>query len=334
MRLLSSRSPERASPCPSRRSAHGRRRWRPGPASALPAVGGPSPRRAFASPGPGARPKGVATSVSRSASSSPMPISRPPCRWFPAAGRDRPGGHAASGRPTVSSGAGLRHFEQRCSPPARVRAGRAGRPGRAGPARPLAGRPDRPRLAAPAGKPPPSVEFVDLTPTKSTLGVLGVGDRLPSVRKLAEAAAVNVNTARAVYARLESEGLVRSEHGRGTFVSGEPAGDDAGTRRELRRQIAQLEARLVRLPPPPLAAEGAARVPAARTGRPAVDGEPRGGAGPSARATRRARHPTRRRAREPRAARHRAGRDRGARAVAVAAGDPEPRGARIRWVGA
>jgi GntR family transcriptional regulator len=83
-------------------------------------------------------------------------------------------------------------------------------------------------------------------------GRLGAGDRLPSVRELAEAAGVNVNTVRAVYARLESEGLVRSEHGRGTFVSGRPAGDDAGTRRELRRQIAELEGRLVRLPPPPL----------------------------------------------------------------------------------
>jgi GntR family transcriptional regulator len=84
---------------------------------------------------------------------------------------------------------------------------------------------------------------------------LGPGDRLPSVRELAEAAGVNVNTARAVYARLESEGLVRSEHGRGTFVAGEPAGDDVAARRDLRRQIAQLEARLVRLPPPPLPVE-------------------------------------------------------------------------------
>jgi len=86
-------------------------------------------------------------------------------------------------------------------------------------------------------------------------GALGTGDRLPSVRELAEAAGVNVNTARAVYARLESEGHVRSEHGRGTFVTGSPPGDDAATRRELRRQIAELEAALVRLPPPPLAAE-------------------------------------------------------------------------------
>jgi GntR family transcriptional regulator len=83
-------------------------------------------------------------------------------------------------------------------------------------------------------------------------GGLGPGERLPSVRELAEVAGVNVNTVRTVYARLESEGIVRSEHGRGTFVSGMPAGDDATTRRELRRQIAELEGRLVRLPPPPL----------------------------------------------------------------------------------
>jgi GntR family transcriptional regulator len=76
------------------------------------------------------------------------------------------------------------------------------------------------------------------------------GDRLPSVRELAAAAGVNVNTARALYARLESEGLVRSEQGRGTFVAGS-ARDEAATRRELRRQIAQLEAALGRLPPPP-----------------------------------------------------------------------------------
>jgi GntR family transcriptional regulator len=86
-------------------------------------------------------------------------------------------------------------------------------------------------------------------------GALGAGDRLPSVRELADAAGVNVNTVRAVYARLENEGLVRSEQGRGTFVSGMPAGDDPATRRELRRQIAELEERLVRLPPPPIPPE-------------------------------------------------------------------------------
>jgi GntR family transcriptional regulator len=82
-------------------------------------------------------------------------------------------------------------------------------------------------------------------------GTLAPGDRLPSVRELAEAAGVNVNTVRAVYARLEAEGIARSEHGRGTFVSG-PSSDEAATRQELHRQIAQLETALARLPPPPI----------------------------------------------------------------------------------
>jgi GntR family transcriptional regulator len=85
-------------------------------------------------------------------------------------------------------------------------------------------------------------------------GELSAGDRLPSVRELAEDAGVNVNTARAVYGRLESEGIVRSEQGRGTFVAAEQR-DEVATRRELRRQIAQLEAALARLPPPPVLAE-------------------------------------------------------------------------------
>ena len=50
-------------------------------------------------------------------------------------------------------------------------------------------------------------------------GRLGSGDRLPGVRELAGAADVNVNTVRAVYARLEEQGVLRSEHGRGTFVA-------------------------------------------------------------------------------------------------------------------
>jgi GntR family transcriptional regulator len=52
-----------------------------------------------------------------------------------------------------------------------------------------------------------------------TSGRLAAGDRMPSVRLLAEWAEVNVNTVRGVYARLEDEGLVTTRHGRGTFVA-------------------------------------------------------------------------------------------------------------------
>jgi GntR family transcriptional regulator len=50
-------------------------------------------------------------------------------------------------------------------------------------------------------------------------GRLAAGERLPSFRRLAEWAAVNVNTVRAVYAGLEESGLVVSRQGQGTFVA-------------------------------------------------------------------------------------------------------------------
>src|SRR5688500_9778717 len=50
-------------------------------------------------------------------------------------------------------------------------------------------------------------------------GRLLAGERLPGVRELAAGADVNVNTARAIYGRLEAEGLTVSRHGAGTFVA-------------------------------------------------------------------------------------------------------------------
>jgi DNA-binding transcriptional regulator YhcF (GntR family) len=55
-------------------------------------------------------------------------------------------------------------------------------------------------------------------------GELAQGDRVPGVRELADRAGVNVNTARAVYGRLEQEGLLSLRHGLGTFVTDRPVG--------------------------------------------------------------------------------------------------------------
>ena len=63
-------------------------------------------------------------------------------------------------------------------------------------------------------------------------GRLAAGERLPSFRRLADWAEVNVNTVRAVYAGLEREGLVVSRQGQGTFVA-----DDVETDPQL-EQIA------------------------------------------------------------------------------------------------
>lgn len=48
------------------------------------------------------------------------------------------------------------------------------------------------------------------------------GRRLPGLRDLAEATGVNVNTVRAVYQRLEQDGLIDRQQGSGTFVAAAP----------------------------------------------------------------------------------------------------------------
>ena len=83
-------------------------------------------------------------------------------------------------------------------------------------------------------------------------GELGPGARLPSVREMAAATGVNANTVRAVYARLEAEGLVATEHGRGTFVAGEPGGSD-GQLSAIAQRAAE-EARAAGLDPRAVAA--------------------------------------------------------------------------------
>ncbi len=118
-------------------------------------------------------------------------------------------------------------------------------------------------------------------------GRLAPGQRLPGLRDLAQALKVNANTVRAVYQRLEHEGMIESQQGSGTYVAdtahrpsaagaiaanaareahqtgvdprevaaalyvdpGPPAHPDeaAAHRRELRTQIAALERVLVKI---------------------------------------------------------------------------------------
>jgi len=95
---------------------------------------------------------------------------------------------------------------------------------------------------------PLGVQLAQRLRTAVADGSLAPGERAPSIRGLAEAVRVNPNTVRAVYQRLEDEGVLRSEQGRGTFVVG-PARPDRASRRELQREVARLEAELVRRPP-------------------------------------------------------------------------------------
>jgi DNA-binding transcriptional regulator YhcF (GntR family) len=58
--------------------------------------------------------------------------------------------------------------------------------------------------------------------TRIAAGGVGAGQRLPGLRDLAEATGVNVNTVRAVYQRLEQDGLIDRQQGSGTFVAPAP----------------------------------------------------------------------------------------------------------------
>ena len=112
-------------------------------------------------------------------------------------------------------------------------------------------------------------------------GVLKPGDRLPSARELARAVGVNVNTVFAVYGRLEGEGLIQTQHGRGSFVLAPPpnaagiaglvqqtasAARAAGLDpREIAMSLFANQGGLSRQPPVTLADDSAAEVaPAAR----------------------------------------------------------------------
>jgi GntR family transcriptional regulator len=51
------------------------------------------------------------------------------------------------------------------------------------------------------------------------LGVLAPGERLPTVKALALALTINPNTVARVYRELESEGVIETSPGRGSFVA-------------------------------------------------------------------------------------------------------------------
>jgi GntR family transcriptional regulator len=78
---------------------------------------------------------------------------------------------------------------------------------------------DNPFAVDPADELPVGVQLTLRLRALIVTGRLPGGEKLPSVRRLAEWAGVNSNTVRTVYASLEAEGLVASQHGRGTFVA-------------------------------------------------------------------------------------------------------------------
>lgn len=69
------------------------------------------------------------------------------------------------------------------------------------------------------------------------LGLLDVGDQLPTVREVVASTAINPNTVAKAYRELERDGLVSATPGRGTFIQSTLAADSLEHHEELRREL-------------------------------------------------------------------------------------------------
>ena len=86
-------------------------------------------------------------------------------------------------------------------------------------------------------------QIMDQIRTHCATGALAPGERLPSVRVLAQELAVNQNTILRVYERLTMEGLLERRHGDGTFVTARLPGGQFKIQRDLLWQEVQRLAR-------------------------------------------------------------------------------------------
>jgi GntR family transcriptional regulator len=75
------------------------------------------------------------------------------------------------------------------------------------------------------------------------MGVLEVGDQLPTAKQVVAEIAVNPNTVTKAYREMELAGLVEGRQGVGTFVAGRPAGPPPATYARLARGLGAWVAR-------------------------------------------------------------------------------------------
>ena len=77
------------------------------------------------------------------------------------------------------------------------------------------------------------VQIIDQIKHKIAIGELSPDDQLPTVRQMATDLRVNFNTVARAYRLLDDEGLISTQHGRGTFIL-PPASEQNGE--ALRRE--------------------------------------------------------------------------------------------------
>jgi len=86
---------------------------------------------------------------------------------------------------------------------------------------------------------PPYLQIVRQVRQAVRMGVLDVGDQLPSVREVVGAVVINPNTVLKAYRDLEREGLVEVRAGQGTFVRSRPPGPPPSTHFRLGHSLAR-----------------------------------------------------------------------------------------------
>ena len=84
---------------------------------------------------------------------------------------------------------------------------------------------------------PPYLQIAQQIRQAVRLGVLEVGDRLPTVKDVVAELAINPNTVQKAYRELEHEGLVEGRQGVGTFVARRPEGPPPGIQARLARGL-------------------------------------------------------------------------------------------------
>ena len=86
---------------------------------------------------------------------------------------------------------------------------------------------------------PPYLQIVQQVRQALRMGLLDVGDKLPTVREVVAATAINPNTVLKAYRDLEREGLIEARPGHGTFVLNRPPGPPPGTVSRMGRSLAR-----------------------------------------------------------------------------------------------
>ena len=85
----------------------------------------------------------------------------------------------------------------------------------------------------------PYVQLVQQVRHALRLGVLTVGDQLPTVKEVVSKLAINPNTVLKAYRELEHEGLVSPRPGIGTFVTRSLADSSLAAHEPLRQELLQ-----------------------------------------------------------------------------------------------